>query len=201
MKKIIVLLLALLSFTPFIIHAEENTNEVIIQDETLKDACEEFELTCNHNQKDVNPSVPNIYVFVGDECTYCNELLVFLSDIYDTYNNRANFVIFNVSKDEANYALYKAVTRKYNDEGKSVPFIAIDKKFYSGFEEKDRQGIILSIENAYEANVRYDVVGDIMNGNYEPIETKNNSIVVYIVIASLIVILLASMLVYLKKNK
>lgn len=196
MKKIIILIIAIIITLPTSIKAEE----IVIQDETLKEACDELGLTCNHNQQDINPLAPNMYIFIGEKCTYCNELLVFLSDIYDTYNNRANFVVFNVSKDTSNYGLFKTVAQKYNDEGKSIPFIAIDNKYFSGFEEKDRQNIIISIEKAYDTKERYDVVGDIMNGNYEPIEKENNQIIPLITIIALIVIVSSSLGIYLYIN-
>ena len=199
MKKILLIIITIIAFIPNIVNAE--TEEIVIQDQTLKEACDELELPCNHTQEDINPLVPNLYVFIGDNCSYCNELLVFLSDIYDTYKNRANFVIFNISKDTGNYGLYKSVTKKFNHDGKSVPFIAIDKKYFSAFEEKDRQPIILSIESAYENKERYDVVGEILNGNYDPIETKDNSIVAIIVLFSLITILLIFMGIYFKEKK
>lgn len=198
MKKIVLIIITIIALIPLIVNAE--TEEIVIQDQTLKEACDDFELTCNHTQQDVNPLLPNLYVFIGDKCSYCGELLVFLSEIYDTYNNRANFVIFNVSKDKSNYALYKSVAKKFNDDAKSVPFIAIDKKFYSGFQEKDRQSIIISIEGAYENKERYDVIGEIMNGNYDVIEKKSNSIIVIVVILSLVAAMLIFMSIYLKKN-
>ena len=198
MKKIVLIIITIIAFIPFIVNAE--TEEIVIQDQTLKEACDDFGLTCNHTQQDVNPLLPNLYVFIGDECSYCGELLVFLSQIYDTYNNRANFVIFNVSKDKSNYALYKSVAKKFNDNAESVPFIVIDKKFYSGFQEKDRQSIIISIEGAYENKERYDVIGEIMNGNYDVIEKKSNTTIVIAVIISLAVAMLIFMGIYLKKN-
>ena len=77
MKKIVLIIITIIAFISFIVNAE--TEEIVIQDQTLKEACDDFGLTCNHTQQDVNPLLPNLYVFIGDECSYCGELLVFLS--------------------------------------------------------------------------------------------------------------------------
>ena len=53
--------------------------------ETLKEACDIENLTCEHEDRVYDENLPNIYIFRGNGCPYCNRLLTFISSIADDY--------------------------------------------------------------------------------------------------------------------
>lgn len=166
MKKIIICLLIAIS----VVSIKTTYAETTYKKETLKEACEKENLTCDFEEKEYNPSLPNIYVFRGDGCGYCQRLLSFLASIMDEYNKYVNVVVYEVGNDRNNWSLYEKVGAKFGKEVSGYPYMVIGYEPFDGYASSMDETIKKAIENLSKTE-KYDVVEEVLAGNNDLIET------------------------------
>lgn len=166
MKKIIICLLIAISLGSI----KTTYAETTYKKETLKEACEKENLTCDFEEKEYNPSLPNIYVFRGDGCGYCQRLLSFLASIMDEYNKYVNVVVYEVGNDRNNWSLYEKVGAKFGKEVSGYPYMVIGYEPFDGYASSMDETIKKAIENLSKTE-KYDVVEEVLAGNNDLIET------------------------------
>ena len=168
-KGIITTLLVLSSF--FFI---EIANAEVVT-ETLKEACDAEELTCDFEEKEPSEDLPNIYIFRGNGCGYCQRLLTFLGTIAEEYQDKVNFVVYEVADNTDNWDLYEKVGAKFGDEVSGYPYMVIGTKVFNGYASSDDEEIIETIEEYAAEENPYDVVAEVESGNLDEVKTEEES--------------------------
>ena len=168
-KGIITTLLVLSSF--FFI---EIANAEVVT-ETLKEACDAEELTCDFEEKEPSEDLPNIYIFRGNGCGYCERLLTFLGTIAEEYQDKVNFVVYEVADNTDNWDLYEKVGAKFGDEVSGYPYMVIGTKVFNGYASSDDEEIIETIEEYAAEENPYDVVAEVESGNLDEVKTEEES--------------------------
>lgn len=164
MKKLKYLLLVLVSstFMMGIASAEVKT-------ESLKEACKTEGLTCNFTEKDTS-KLPNIYVFRGNGCGFCKNLLSHLAAIYDEISDKVNIVIYEVSDNADNWTFYQNVAKKFGDTVSGYPYMVIGKAVFNGYAADFNSDINKAITKIATSDTAYDVVSELASGNKEVVE-------------------------------
>ena len=160
--------------------------------ETLKEACDAEELTCDFEEKEPSEDLPNIYIFRGNGCGYCERLLTFLGTIAEEYQDKVNFVVYEVADNTDNWDLYEKVGAKFGDEVSGYPYMVIGTKVFNGYASSDDEEIIETIEEYAAEENPYDVVAEVESGNLDEvkIETENNATAIVLVFIFGVVIVL-----------
>ena len=143
--------------------------------ETLKEACDAEELTCDFEEKEPSEDLPNIYIFRGNGCGYCQRLLTFLGTIAEEYQDKVNFVIYEVADNTDNWDLYEKVGAKFGDEVSGYPYMVIGTKVFNGYASSDDEEIIETIEEYAAEENPYDVVAEVESGNLDEVKTEEES--------------------------
>lgn len=164
MKKLKYLLLVLVSSTFMLSVANAE-----VKTESLKEACKTERLTCNYTEKDTS-KLPNIYVFRGNGCGYCKNLLSHLSSIYNEISDKVNIVVYEVSDNADNWAFYQKVAKKFGDTVSGYPYMVIGKVVFNGYASDFDNDISKAIEKLATSEDAYDVVSELKRGNTEVVE-------------------------------
>ena len=143
--------------------------------ETLKEACDAEELTCDFEEKEPSEDLPNIYIFRGNGCGYCERLLTFLGTIAEEYQDKVNFVVYEVADNTDNWDLYEKVGAKFGDEVSGYPYMVIGTKVFNGYASSDNEEIIETIEEYAAEENPYDVVAEVESGNLDEVKTEEES--------------------------
>ena len=174
--------------------------------ETLKEACDAEELTCDFEEKEPSEDLPNVYIFRGNGCGYCERLLTFLGTIAEEYQDKVNFVVYEVADNTDNWDLYEKVGAKFGDEVSGYPYMVIGTKVFNGYASSDDEEIIETIEEYAAEENPYDVVAEVESGNLDEvkIETENNAtavVLVFIFGVVIVLILFAGYIINKKESK
>lgn len=143
--------------------------------ETLKEACDAEELTCDFEEKEPSEDLPNVYIFRGNGCGYCERLLTFLGTIAEEYQDKVNFVVYEVADNTDNWDLYEKVGAKFGDEVSGYPYMVIGTKVFNGYASSDDEEIIETIEEYAAEENPYDVVAEVESGNLDEVKTEEES--------------------------
>ena len=143
--------------------------------ETLKEACDAEELTCDFEEKEPSEDLPNIYIFRGNGCGYCERLLTFLGTIAEEYQDKVNFVVYEVADNTDNWDLYEKVGAKFGDQVSGYPYMVIGTKVFNGYASSDDEEIIETIEEYAAEENPYDVVAEVESGNLDEVKTEEES--------------------------
>ena len=164
-----------------------------VKGETLKESCEAEGLTCNFKEKDTS-KLPSVYVFRGTGCGYCGRLITHLASIYDEYSDKVNIVLYEVTSNQDNYALYEKVAAKFSDTVQGYPYLVIGKTKFDGYASSFDSDIKAALDNMNSES--YDVVAEVNAGNTDIVEAesvnseeKNNTGAVLAFIFGVVVVL------------
>lgn len=98
----------------------------------------------------------NVYLFWGDGCPHCEELLSFLKSINEEYGKYYNLYTLEVWKDETNNKLMQSLADKLNEPANGVPYLIIGNKAFVGYVKEDQAEIKATIKKEYEKKEHYD---------------------------------------------
>lgn len=99
---------------------------------------------------------PNIYLFYGETCPYCEKELSFLEEIYPEYKDYFNLYAFEVWNHEENRELLEQVSQLLNKKIDGVPYLIVGEEVIVGFQESTKDEIINAVMNNY--NLKEDVI-------------------------------------------
>ena len=171
MKKILMGFLAMFLFVG-VVKAETS--------ETLKEACQAEGLTCNHTDKAYDESLPSVYIFRGDGCPHCIDLLEFMTTIADKY--KVNIVVYEVKLDKDNWNFYKKVGAKFNKNVSGYPYTVIGDKTIDGFGTAETTGkeVEEAIKTLVDTKEPYDVVKDVLDDPVEDTTISRGPVLAFI---------------------
>ena len=187
MKKV---LFTLISF--FLIIGIANAS---VASETLQDACEIEGLDCV-SKKEYDESLPNAYLFRGDGCPYCNELIKYIDSIIDNY--KVNVIVYEVKDNKDNWNFYKKVGKEFDFTPSGYPYLVIGETTFDGYlASSDDEDIKKALDELQNAENPYDVVYELEN-KPEDNESNDKAVIVIIVCAAIV---MGAYLAYNMKNK
>ena len=121
----------------------------------------------------------NLYIFHGETCPHCQELLEWLDKNEEKYGYMYNIVKYEVWNDSNNAALMNSVSTALEEEAGGVPYIVIGDKTMSGFAEGSTdEELVNMMKEEYNKDVkdRVDVVANtIKETNWKPSSGDNNN--------------------------
>ncbi|MBQ9019673.1 MAG: hypothetical protein IJ097_05125 [Bacilli bacterium] len=160
--KLLVVLLITALIIPFVVHAEEVTDE---QSNEVK-----------------------VYLFRGEGCPHCEEAIEWFASIEEEYGAYFKVIDYETWYNEENAALMQKVAEAKGDQADGVPYIIIGNKSWNGFTESYEEGILSEIKSEFAKDVsdRYDIMEKVSKISDKDEEKDTGSDVV-----ALIVILIA----------
>lgn len=175
MKKIITLCL-LLIISMFICTSVNAKTETTDLEETLK--AENITLSSDYEEKDDQVT---LYLFRGEGCSHCQELLNYLNSIVKKHGNKFKLRAYEVWNNEDNNELKDLAAEELSIKADGVPFLIIGKNTFLGFGEKDKAKILDSINKEYKKKVedRYDVI-DKVNAKQKNKKSDNSALIIII---------------------
>ena len=102
-------------------------------------------------------------------------LLTFLGTIAEEYQDKVNFVVYEVADNTDNWDLYEKVGAKFGDEVSGYPYMVIGTKVFNGYASSDDEEIIETIEEYAAEENPYDVVAEVESGNLDEVKTEEES--------------------------
>ncbi len=144
--------------------------------ETMKDDIEdainkaktkkEYRLTVTDNRQVASKNMVNMYVFHGNGCPHCSDLINFIKT--DLINNEdikdyLNIVYYEVWYNENNNDLLEKVGKKLNYEVKGVPFVVIGDQYFSGYGEAMNDEVVEVIKEEINNKKYTDVVAKVIS--------------------------------------
>lgn len=97
----------------------------------------------------------NIYFFYGDGCSHCEELIFFLNNLPEKYNEYYDLYTLEVWYDEKNNELMRNLVKKIGKTVEGVPCLIIGDQVFFGYSETMNEKIKQAIKE--ESKEKYDV--------------------------------------------
>jgi len=186
MKKILGLIIIVLSTFSLITITKAATDVSIYKTETLKEACESDGIKFDHPTYKENEEKINIYIFRGDGCSYCHSLLTYLESIVDEYGQYFNVISFEVWNNSDNSKLMDEVAKYFEDTKIGVPYTIIGDKSFIGYASSMNNEIIDAIMKLYESKDRFDVFEHIGEDSVKTSSDTSNGTMITIIVVGLI---------------
>lgn len=140
-------------------NSSSNSSEELTVSETLEET-----LTAEGIQHDLsnyqeNNNKVNIYLFRGNGCSHCKELLQYISNsLIKELGDKFNLVSYEVWENEANGNFMKQVSKQLGEETDSVPYLVIGKKVFNGYSQEKNEEIKSAINELYNSEEKYDAI-------------------------------------------
>ncbi len=210
LKRLFVLLFALVLVIPFGVFAEEDNDkddtkeEVVTTKETkyskynttnLKETLEAENIELENKDYEENDKQVTIYLFRGQGCPHCQEFLEFLNGLTKDDGYKFKLVSFETWKDKENNTLMGQIAEQLGVEVTGVPFIVIGDQSFPGYASTYDDQIKSAIDTLYNTPVdqRYDIFENIK-------EPKNHDLAVGIITVLVIGGLIATTVVTRRNN-
>lgn len=127
------------------------------------DLTQKEETTTTANKVEKNEKAINLYVFHGETCPHCKELLAWIDTLEADAEYGAMFklVKYEVWNDTNNSALMGKVAKKLNVDASGVPFVVIGDKTFTGYAESMNEEIKAAIKDQFNNKKYKDIVANI----------------------------------------
>lgn len=158
--------------------------------QTLKEACNEEGIVCNYNEYPYDDSKPTIYIFRRTGCSFCKDMMSYISSIIDEYKGQINVVTYEAYTNKMNLSLARLVANSLGEELEGFPYTIIGSKTFVGYQSSYNKEIISAIENLVSKKDEFDAVLYVLNELSTDSEPKSSKGYVLSFIFSLSIVLL-----------
>lgn len=109
----------------------------------------------------------NIYLFWGNGCQHCEDLFLYLSEIWDDYSQYFNLYSFEIWQDKDNQEIMDYFMKQLGQPTgqQSTPTFIIGDELFQGFRESDKEKITGTIMSEYEDRTNVMDFSDVLNIN------------------------------------
>lgn len=128
---------------------EPTPNQSDVSDETEEEIIDE------------NKEAINVYLFWGDGCHICENLMTYFEELEKEYGNYYNLIKYEVWYNEENSNLMHEVGNRLNQTYFAVPFLVIGDEVIVGYNNSKDNYIKKRIIEEYNNNKYVDVVEQI----------------------------------------
>lgn len=164
-RNIFIMILFGIMLIPSLVFAEVSPKDLEYTDLKATLTAEDIGMVANYSENDNQVMV---YLFRGQGCPHCEELLNYINTIVKDYGSKFKLRAFEVWNNENNSEFQQVVSDKLKAEGvidedaAGVPFLIIGKTVVYGFDaSKDEKTITDAIDREYNSTDRYDVIKDL----------------------------------------
>lgn len=187
-NKKILLLAILVLLLPLMTFAKNKKYDSLNLKETF--AAEGIELKNSKYQE--NKDQITIYMFRGNNCTYCRNFLEYLNSLTEEYGKYFKLVSYEIWSNQNNAILYSNVAEFLDKDNSGVPFIVIGDKVFQGYSEEYNADILQAIKELYSSKNRYDVFKAMENEEKAKYREQFLKFAIFSVISSIIITLVAT---------
>lgn len=99
----------------------------------------------------------NVYLFYGDGCPHCEELIEFLDDLPEKYDKYFDLYTMEVWYNQKNSKLMEKLVAELDSEVKGVPCLIVGDQVFFGYSEATGKEIKKAIKEEYLLVEKYDV--------------------------------------------
>ena len=99
----------------------------------------------------------NIYLFYGDGCPHCEEMIAYLNTLSNSLKRKINLYTFEVWYNEESYQLLMDLGTYIDVTPKNIPFLFIGDTYYEGFNKQDKEEIKKTIQKYIKSKGKKDV--------------------------------------------
>ena len=167
MKKIFYLLLLMVLFVPVAVFAKDGKADMT----RLNEALASEGISAKNGSYTGKGNKVKVYIFRGQGCGYCKNLITYLNSIIDQYGDMIDINTYEVWYDSDNANLMTSVASVMGDTVGGVPYMVIGDKSFKGYSSNSNSSITKQIKKMYESNNPYDV----MNHLGEAKDTTSNN--------------------------
>ena len=170
LKRLFVLLFALVLVIPFGVFAEGNDEDNKEEKNATKidnskyskynttnfvETLEAENIELKNKDYTENGDQVIIYMFRGQGCSHCREFLTFLNELAadEEYAYKFRLVAFETWKDETNSKLMSQISKTYGEEATGVPYIIIGNQVLPGYSSTYDDQIKSLIDTIYNTKV------------------------------------------------
>lgn len=104
------------------------------------------------------PSKVNVYLFRGEGCPHCEEMLEFFDSIEEEFGQYYTMNTYEVWYNQDNADLMEEVAEKLGVSATGVPFLVIGDQTWNGYASSYDAEIEAKILSEYNSDSRYDVM-------------------------------------------
>lgn len=127
----------------------------------------------------------NVYMFVGEGCSHCEDLENAFKSIEDEYGKYYNIKKYEVWYNDDNYELMNKTAKKLGTEKvRGVPYVVIGNTSWQGFTDSYLDEMKNKIIEDYDSNNRYDVMNESHSNNQ-----SNYNWVILVIVASIYLVI------------
>ena len=118
----------------------------------------------------------NVYMFVGEGCSHCEDLENAFKSIEDEYGKYYNIKKYEVWYNDDNYELMNKTAKKLGTEKvRGVPYVVIGNTSWQGFTDSYLDEMKNKIIEDYDSNNRYDVMNESHSNNKHDVVNESDS--------------------------
>lgn len=99
----------------------------------------------------------NVYLFYGDGCPHCEELIKFLDNLPEKYDQYFDLYTMEVWYNQKNNKLMEELVGELGKEVEGVPCLIVGDQVFFGYSETTGQEIKKAIKEEYLLVDKYDV--------------------------------------------
>lgn len=174
MKKVLIALMLIAGMFFYTnTYAETEATDL---EETLK--AENIKLSGDYKENDKQVT---LYLFRGEGCSHCQELLEYLNSIVKKHGDKFKLRAYEVWNNEDNNELKEKAAKELEVEADGVPFLIIGENTFIGFGEDDKEKIVDAINKEYKksSDERYNLMANIKSAKKDK-NNENSALIVLI---------------------
>lgn len=109
----------------------------------------------------------NLYLFYGDGCPHCEELIQYLNTLPNHLKKQVNLYTFEVWYTETSYQLLMDIGAALDVTPKNIPFLVIGDTYYEGFKKEEEKEIKKAIQEYIQRKNRKDTFKEYIQSKTE----------------------------------
>lgn len=113
---------------------------------------EQTEKDIKHNAKKLN-----VYLFYGDGCPHCEELINFLDNLPEKYDSYFDLYTFEVWYNQDNSKLMDSTLKKLDETPSGVPCLIVGDQVFFGYDTSMDTELKKAIKDEYLKADRFDI--------------------------------------------
>lgn len=188
MKKLLLAVISLLAFMPFVVNAETRAQDLL---ETFERAG----ITPSINDYEETEDQVMLYLFWGETCPRCHEELEFINSILKDYKDKIKLRSYEGSIED-NYLLQQKVAKHFEIDAPGVPLLVVGENTFYGFKDEVGEKIKIAIDREYKKSERYDMFAEMEKKRKE----GNSNVPLYIFGGLLSIIIVVSIIFLARKE-
>lgn len=108
-----------------------------------------------------NTNEVNVYLFYGDGCPHCEEMVTYLNTLPNSLKTKIHFYTFEVWYNGDSFQLLMDFGKKLGTTPANIPFLVIGDTYFEGFTSKEEKDIVKSLKEYSKEKDRRDILREL----------------------------------------